>query len=291
MASLVYLLPHHPSLLTQNRGLVALPAADENAESLPLWSIINSVLSTQRTWSVQTLLETIELLLLHTDSARAVGEPTSRRRFDNKTPRADEIDFSFLRAFLYEALSDAERDEFLRSDLPWLAALCTRLPELFPEPQLSCLATGEARQVSLSSIQVACLLGHMFFCTTRTPAWSAFWGHMAVWHGHNWVEHPPRPSVQVYYRALLLHWRALRLASDAPSRQIVYERRCLSDANTASDAVWASCSLPLLPLQPTADAASVADVDMDFANKDVTFGPGATQEERLLGLRYAGAVK
>lgn len=285
MSGLVYLLPHHPSLFTQNRGLVALPTAEESAETLPLWSIITAVLAPQRTWSVQSLLEVLELLLLHTDTTRAVGEPVSRRRFDSKTPRSDEIDFSFFRGFLYEVLSDGERDEFLRVDLPWLATLCTRLPELFPEPQLNCLTTGEARQVQLSSIQIACLLGHMFFCTTRAPAWSGFWGHMAVWHGHNWVEHLPRPSVHVYYRSLLLHWRALRLALDSPARPVTYERRCLGDPSVVSDAAWAACSMPLLPLLPADTPAT--DVDMDFANKDVTFGPGSTQEERLLGTRYA----
>ena len=241
---MTYLLPNHPSLVTQNRGLVSLPEAEESSDVVPLWSIVQAVLGAQRTWSVQSLHEVLELLLLHTDGARTLTEPSAKRRFDNKTPRSAEIDFSFLRQFLYSNLTDVEREEFLRHDLPWIASLCIRLPDFFPDGQLPCLATGEARKISLASLQIACLLGLMFFCSTRAPAWSGFWGHMAVWHGHNWVEHLPRASVHVYYRSLISHWRALRLGQDPLNRIVMYERQSLADPSIVSAAAWSACSQP-----------------------------------------------
>ena len=55
-----------------------------------------------------------------------------------------------------------------------MVELCLRMPELFPQP-LPLLLKGMAGAVTLSQLQIACLLANAFFCTfprrnSRVPA-------------------------------------------------------------------------------------------------------------------------
>ena len=56
-------------------------------------------------------------------------------------------------------------DQLCRKLVPFLCDLAVRLPQLFPEGSLPCLARQKATKVELTRLQVACLLSHMFLCS------------------------------------------------------------------------------------------------------------------------------
>lgn len=65
---------------------------------------------------------------------------------------------------MFQILSEDESQYFFNDLLPKIIQLALQLPELIPTP-IPLLKQGKSHSISLSQLQIACLLANAFLCT------------------------------------------------------------------------------------------------------------------------------
>ena len=132
----------HVRMPCSAKNLHPLPVPGSRRRMVSKWSIIESALQSKISNSQQ--LE--EAILRY--------NPDAGRRWN----------FSGLHAFFSHYATAEERKEVFDSTIPGMSRLALNLPTLVTAP-LPLLRCEQSREVTLSQVQVACLLANAFFCT------------------------------------------------------------------------------------------------------------------------------
>ena len=142
-----------------------------------------------------------------------------------------------------------------------------RMEELFPTGVLPPLQP----EVVLTGEQVHCLLANMLLCTLQPCSHNKYWVSFQPW-----LTRDTSPSM-AYLTCLLNYF------SSSPTHTVTYRRVTCPD--TRPD--WRNSQDKLTRLEvicPSKIGDDPNEVEIDFANKDIGFGPGGTQEEIIFGM-------
>ena len=170
-------------------------------------------------------------------------------------------------------LQSIDFQHFIATSWPAMCRAALSMPELFPSGELNTLQPGVESSVLLSRKQIACLLVHMFLCTLRTPAWNKYWVDFSIWYNST------SPPVVSYLLSLFEYFGQLDATGNPPNsnESVTFQRRVL-----ASPLLWSSSRQELSQITPSCSLEPISTVEVDFANKDVSFGVSGSQEEAKL---------
>ncbi|TPX68175.1 hypothetical protein SpCBS45565_g03241 [Spizellomyces sp. 'palustris'] len=201
--------------------------------------------------------------------------PSFRRRWD----------LSGLEYYLNVVVGDVP--VLFEKIIPGMADLALRLPQLFPEP-IPFLRKGYNSAITLSQIQVMCLLANAFFCTfprrndTRRGAEHATFPSInfnSLFTGSKSKGLDMRRVGKLH--ALFHYFR--RVLSQHPTGSVTFHRRVLSPSEFPH---WSTITEPLGPLEVRSQGTIEDDgegmLQVDFANKFIgggVLGHGCVQEE------------
>jgi poly(ADP-ribose) glycohydrolase len=153
-----------------------------------------------------------------------------------------------------------------------------RMEELFPSSYLPVLETGkEVSEVVLTRDQVRCLLANMLLCTLKPAEHNKYWVTFQPW-----LTRETSPSV-AYLTCLLRYFSSDKASTMQGEQEVVFRRVICQDSLPD----WGNCQETLIKLEvfcPSKIGDDPHEVEIDFANKDVGFGPGGTQEEIIFGM-------
>lgn len=161
----------------------------------------------------------------------------------------------------------------MKHTFPAMISLALRMPELFPTGVVPILHPGVDDQVSFTREQVACILVHMFLCTIQPAKWNKFWVNFSIWYSST------SKPVLAYLHTLITYFEQLddSGAPPSPSELVTFQRCVLHQYPN-----WESSKAELVQVTPSSDLEPFADIEVDFANKDVGFGVSGSQEEAKL---------
>ena len=163
--------------------------------------------------------------------------------------------------------------QFMKRTFPAMISLALHMPELFPTGVIPILYPGMDNQVSLTREQIACILFHMFLCTVQPTKWNKFWTNFSIWYSSSYK------PVLAYLRTLLTYFEQLDESGAPPSpNELVTFKRCV--LHQYPD--WGNSKAELAQITPSSDLEPFANVEVDFANKDIGFGVSGLQEEAKL---------
>ena len=151
-----------------------------------------------------------------------------------------------------------------------------RMEELLPSGYLTVLDAGESTsEVAFTREQVKCILAKMLLCTLKSANHNKYWVTFQPWLTRD-------TSPAVAYLTCMLKF----LSSDTAQHQSehVMFRRVVCQGPLPD---WRHCQDKLIKLEvicPSRIGDDPNEVEIDFANKDVGFGPGGTQEEIIFGM-------
>ena len=212
-------------------------------------------------------------------------------RGDGRQEGEDDTDvfrFAQLRAMV-ENLTEGDSERLCSRSLPSIVDAAASLERHFDDGKLPRLASGreDGATVSLTRRQIRSVLAHMLLCTTTITehAHVKYWSHFGVWlHGRQ-----TSGPVIGYLRCLFEYFAAdlsNELLSDADQSAVSFIRRSLPERTPDSVPQLGSCSeLCGLTVRRTgAIGDDIGEIEVDFANEDVSFGRGGTQEEIMIGM-------
>ncbi|XP_055369137.1 poly(ADP-ribose) glycohydrolase isoform X2 [Betta splendens] len=177
-----------------------------------------------------------------------------------------------------------KEDNYLPSLFPKMAALALKLPE-HVKKAIPLLSAGRTAAVTLSQVQISCLLANAFFCTfphrNACGAHTEYWGLPSINFTSLFGKTSQRKRQKL--RAIMQYFKEV---TDSPPRGLVtFERRCLSNAELPD---WTSSKKKLLQLHVTSQGSieddGVGMLQVDFAASLVGGGvlnSGLLQEEIL----------
>jgi poly(ADP-ribose) glycohydrolase len=151
-----------------------------------------------------------------------------------------------------------------------------RIEAVFPSMSVPVLRHGtETTEVSLSREQVLVLLSHMTLLTLKTAPWHLYWITF-----ENWLT-DGRPCAMAYLNGLMAYFSVVMdglLGNCEWKRETVSFRR-----NTHSVQLFPlpKAVLERADLHLSGSIGDFSDTIVDFANQDIGFGIGGTQEEIL----------
>ncbi|XP_071321510.1 poly(ADP-ribose) glycohydrolase isoform X5 [Trachinotus anak] len=179
-----------------------------------------------------------------------------------------------------------KEENYFSTLFPKIAALALRLPDVVMKA-IPLLKKGQTATITLSQVQISCLLANAFFCTfphrnTSSPN--------AEYHGYptinfnglfgNWVERKKEKL-----RAIMHYFKVVTDEKTAPRGLVTFERRHLRDADLPN---WRSCKEKLHKLHVTSHGSIETEgtgmLQVDFAASRIgggVLGSGLVQEEIL----------
>lgn len=164
------------------------------------------------------------------------------------------------------------------------------MEELFPQGYLPVLEQGCDREVVLSPDQIRCLLANMLLCTLKPEKHNKFWVSFQPWLTKVFknfskyfiqIFHHQDTSPSVAYLSCLLKY----LLEENNRGFEVRFKRLVCPTNSLPD--WTNNKESLVNIKvhcPSRIGDDPNEVEIDFANKDIGFGPGGTQEEIIFGM-------
>lgn len=199
-------------------------------------------------------------------------------------------------------LPGKEQDEWEKEIFPYLAKLILKTPELFPNDiDVHLLVQGSQEKVRLSWEQCACLLAHMFMCTTLDQK------SRSIPKPYNFSKlftlEDQKQAANNIVRAQKIHCLYSYFQQVVKKKQeeetfvvfkrLVYEENQMGGCDVFA---WASCNSGLLQIdiRPTGGIEEAKGcLEIDFANKYLgggVLGNGAVQEEIMLMTSPEGLV-
>ncbi|XP_053267230.1 poly(ADP-ribose) glycohydrolase [Pleuronectes platessa] len=179
-----------------------------------------------------------------------------------------------------------KEENYFNTLFPKIAALALSLPQ-HVKKAIPLLQTGNCALITLSQVQIACLLANAFFCTfphrnTSRPN--------AEYHNYppinfnslfgNWSDRKKEKL-----RAIMHYFNVVTDEKTKPQGLVTFERRCLRDSELPS---WRSCDEKLSNLYVTSkgniEANCAGMLQVDFASRWIgggVLGSGLVQEEIL----------
>lgn len=260
-------LPCSPNLLCDDR----FDLTDSEADEVPFWRILKAALASPLA-DLSGLIELLETIAV-------------TRRGTAGT------DYELLGQSFLKYWTPQER--FFQSIWPALKSLALELPDLFPSG-LDILSSTSCKIV-LSRRQVACLVVHQFLCSLSTPSWMKDGcPDLRIWYSSQ-TPHPK--AVEAYLFALFRYFEMIALTDSlilTPSAfawPITFALRKVV-ADFLGSEVY-SQRLADFEVTFQADHALVGEENgllglpygaaVISANRNVGFGPTASQEEMVVG--------
>ena len=157
-----------------------------------------------------------------------------------------------------------------------------QLESKFPSGELAVLESGQTGEIQLSRGEVMVLLSHMVLSTLPTSGvretfcWSTL---------QPWLTRDTGPPT-AYLSCLASLFSHNDLDDCALDSETISFRRIVSQESDLPD--WSQSKTPLTNLETSCPSCvgrqPPHQIEMDFANKDIGFGPGGSQEEILFGM-------
>ena len=152
-----------------------------------------------------------------------------------------------------------------------------QLEDLFTQGSCPMLEVGHQTEVTLTRDQVRCLLSHMLLCTLVPMDCHKYWVSLQPW-----ITSTNNPS-QAYLTCLFHYFSQVDHNHDT----FIKMQRLVVD-NPPSLTQWRHSNTNLVSFEVVCPSyigkQDCQEVEVDFANKDVGYGPGGTQEEILFGM-------
>eukprot|EP01125_Pyxidicula_operculata_P019623 TRINITY_DN7121_c2_g2_i1.p1 TRINITY_DN7121_c2_g2~~TRINITY_DN7121_c2_g2_i1.p1 ORF type:complete len:471 (+),score=63.64 TRINITY_DN7121_c2_g2_i1:75-1487(+) len=184
--------------------------------------------------------------------------------------------------------------DFFTLQLPKLMKIALSIDKLFPTGTLEKLDQHEEEySVVLSREQISCIIVHMFFCTMLLRKDIKYWVNYDVWYTFS------SGPIQCYLRVLFNYFGFVSSPKfeEVKDEKVTFLLRTISnevpwssildDASSSSSDYNTVLSKKLCQVD-VRDTGRIGDyhdlLEFDFANEDVTYGRGGTQEEILLGM-------
>ncbi|XP_040014298.1 poly(ADP-ribose) glycohydrolase [Xiphias gladius] len=179
-----------------------------------------------------------------------------------------------------------KEENYFPTLFPKIAALALRLPEQMKKA-IPLLQTGHTAAITLSQVQISCLLANAFFCTFPHRNTSA---PNTEYHGYptinfsslfgNWSKRKKEKL-----RAIMHYFNVVTDEKDKPKGLVTFERRCLRDEDMPH---WRSCKDKMAKLRVALHGSIETDgkgmLQVDFASSWIgggVLGSGLVQEEIL----------
>ncbi|XP_010876664.2 poly(ADP-ribose) glycohydrolase [Esox lucius] len=195
----------------------------------------------------------------------------------------DQWSFDALHAFVQKA---PKEENYYSSVLPKMAKLASNLPNWIPKA-IPLLQKGQSRSITLSQMQIACLLANAFFCTfphrnSQNPR--------AEYHNYPTINFNSLFGVwsekkREKLRALFHYFHTVTNQATHLQGLVTFERRCIRDKDMPN---WMSCKETLPKLYITSkgciEEEGTGMLQVDFANNMIgggVLGSGLVQEEIL----------
>eukprot|EP00128_Syssomonas_multiformis_P011885 Colp12_sorted_trinity150504_noHs@9308 len=191
-------------------------------------------------------------------------------------------DFVSIDEFFSQEATPDECELYLGSTIPKMATLALQLPDLVPVP-IPTLRSQKEHAISLSQVQIACLLANAFFCTfprrnsTRSDSEYGQFNHI----NFNYLLSGPCVGSRAAKLRCILHYFT-RVIEKPPVGVVTFERHV---CRSGEEYNWVAstqnlCRLQLSSTGTIEDCGGLAHAD--FANKYIGGGVmdhGAVQEE------------
>lgn len=191
--------------------------------------------------------------------------------------------FSALSSFV-EVVPPTEN--YFQSLFPKMAELALNLPHYVKKP-IPLLQTGHPATITLSQMQIACLLANAFFCTfphrNTTTSNAEYQNYPSI--NFFTLFGNPSPRVREKLRAIMHYFKQVTDGSTRPTGLVTFERRVLTDMNPSH---WKRCKETMHKLhvtsQGTIETEGEGMLQVDFASRWIGGGvlsAGLVQEEIL----------
>ncbi|PNY26012.1 Uncharacterized protein TCAP_04052 [Tolypocladium capitatum] len=191
-------------------------------------------------------------------------------------------DYGTLRAVVQD-----ENHAFFTHLWPKIVRLALRVPGQFPSGHIPVLKPGG--RLRLSRIQAGCLVVHQFLRTLTAPSWRDELFDFGIWYDSS-QRHPQ--AVEMYLVALFTYLDQLEEEEAAEEGAVEYSLHSFGQTEMPPPQSWDG--VPLAPAkvvnldqysteQQELGAQGPGGAVVVSANKDIGFGPSATQEELHVG--------
>ncbi|XP_072228491.1 poly(ADP-ribose) glycohydrolase [Leuresthes tenuis] len=215
-----------------------------------------------------------------------------------KTASVDDVKKAILKynptykeQWTFEALSRfvkiiPKAENYFNELFPKIAALALKLPEQIKKP-IPLLQKGQSASITLSQVQISCLLANAFFCTfphrnTSNPK-AEYHNYPSINFSSLFAEWSERKVEKL--RAIMHYFNVLTDEKTKPKGLVTFERRYLKDTDFPK---WASCNEKLQKLHITSGGSIETEgtgmLQVDFAASRIgggVLGSGLVQEEIL----------
>ncbi|XP_063336297.1 poly(ADP-ribose) glycohydrolase [Pelmatolapia mariae] len=179
-----------------------------------------------------------------------------------------------------------DTENYFKTLFPKIAALALKLPD-FVNKAIPLLRKGQSAAITLSQVQISCLLANAFFCTfphrnTSSPT-AEYSGYPRINFNSLFGNLPGRKIEKL--RAIMHYFKVVTDESTRPKGLVTFERECLSHTDMHT---WENCKENLSKLHITSegqiDLEGKGMLQVDFANSLIgggVLGSGLLQEEIL----------
>ncbi|XP_005739157.1 poly(ADP-ribose) glycohydrolase [Pundamilia nyererei] len=177
-------------------------------------------------------------------------------------------------------------ENYYKTLFPKIAALALKLPK-FVNKAIPLLRKGQSAAITLSQVQISCLLANAFFCTfphrnTSSPN-AEYSGYPSINFNSLFGNWSRRKGEKL--RAIMHYFKEVTDESTQPKGLVTFERECLSYTDMPT---WESCKANLSKLHITSEGQIELEgkgmLQVDFANSLIgggVLGSGLLQEEIL----------
>uniref|UniRef100_A0A6A7FZG1 poly(ADP-ribose) glycohydrolase n=2 Tax=Hirondellea gigas TaxID=1518452 RepID=A0A6A7FZG1_9CRUS len=189
--------------------------------------------------------------------------------------------FKGLRKLIHEDFTEMERDHFLDVTLPAMCTLALRLPDLVTQPP-PLLKAHYGHSITLSQLQISCLLANAFFCTfprrNATGAETEYALYPDINFNRLLSNKLPRAIEKI--KCIINYFR--RVTTKEPTGVVTVVRQQVDNTDAVT---WQQCSSQFTRLHCD-DRGYIDDatglLQVDFANRFLgggVLGLGCVQEE------------
>ncbi|XP_051269085.1 poly(ADP-ribose) glycohydrolase [Dicentrarchus labrax] len=195
----------------------------------------------------------------------------------------DEWSFDALSEFVERV---PKTDNYFGELFPKIAALALKLPD-YVTKAIPLLQSGHPASITLSQVQISCLLANAFFCTfphrNATASNAEYHNYPSINFSSLFGKRSERKKEKL--RAIMHYFKVVTDESTKPEGLVTFERRCLRHADLPH---WKSCEETMTKLhvtsQGTIETEGTGLLQVDFASSWIgggILGDGLVQEEIL----------
>ncbi|XP_030292161.1 poly(ADP-ribose) glycohydrolase, partial [Sparus aurata] len=179
-----------------------------------------------------------------------------------------------------------KEENYFPTLFPKIAKLALMLPD-YVDKAIPLLQRGKAASITLSQVQISCLLANAFFCTfphrNATNPTAEYHNYPSINFSSLFGKWSERKREKL--RAIMHYFHVVTDERSRPTGLVTFERRCLRDTDVSS---WKSCNEKMRKLHVASHGAIETEgtgmLQVDFACNMIgggVLGAGLVQEEIL----------